>query len=115
MAKLETIDLKDMSDQMEEYQRISEQINLLERKIKPLEFKKDSLEQEFKDRMENADIGFMDGYQVSYKRGVRKTLNQKLLKLTMPKVYEDFCEEKPSRRFSIKKMEDKAEVEDFSF
>lgn len=102
---IEVIDLKDMAEEMEAYQAYKTMLDAKKAELERIEIKISEYENKFKSRMENADMGFMDGYQISYKRGTRKQFDRKGLEKAFPKIVEQFTKEVPARRFSVKKLE----------
>lgn len=87
----------------EEWDELEAQISVLKAQLKTLERRQEIIEQGFKDRLEDADIGVMNGWEALYKRTTQSRLNTKKLKAELPDLYEQYTEAKPFRRFELKR------------
>jgi putative phage-type endonuclease len=70
--------------------------------IERLERRKDELEQIIKAEIKDAQGGFCKGYTVTWKNGVRKILDGKLLKAQKPNSWEAYAKTTPVRNFKIR-------------
>lgn len=109
-------DVLDLAGQEENLDRlcdINDRISKMEKEVKRLKKVKEPLEKDIKSMLENADIGITVGYQVDYKRGTTHRFNDKKLKEERPEIFERYYEEKPLRRFTVKRIETAGEEFDF--
>lgn len=90
-----------MEDLARAWSDVDSKIRELKWQIKILERSKENLESGFKNRMENADLGTLSGYEVRYKRSSQKRFNSAKFKADHPEEYSAYLEEKPFRRFEI--------------
>lgn len=110
---METTNLIGLEDTVSNVYEIDRKIDALKAQIKELEKRKKASEELLKKRLEKADIGVLEGWQVEYKRSTCHTLNQKRLKEEKPEIYKQFMEESVRRRFAVKKTQE--EPNDFFF
>lgn len=93
-----TVDLK------REYQdKITELLSLKET-ISQLETQAKALENEIKNELKDAEIGFVQNYQVTWKQFESNRVDTKKLKEQFPQVYEQVIKPSSYRRFNIKQI-----------
>lgn len=109
----EVMDLAGREEDLDRLCDLNGRIDKYKKEVKRLEKLKDPLEKGIKSMLEDADIGITVGYQVDYKRGTTHRFNQERLRQEHPGIYEEYYEERPFRRFSIKRVETAGEEFDF--
>lgn len=77
----------------------------LKQNIKQLQEMAKKTENEIKNELKDAEIGFVDGYEVSWKPVVSNRLDTKRLKKEKPEIYEQFVKQSKSRRFNVKEID----------
>ena len=110
---METTNLIGLEDTVSNVYEIDQKITALKAQIKELEKRKEGSEKLLKERLKDADIGILEGWQVEYKRSVCRSLNQARLKEEAPDIYKRFTEESTRRRFTIKRTRE--ETDNFFF
>ncbi len=86
------------SEYTEKFKRYEEISDLM----KKLEQEKRTIEEEAKAFMDDAELGYADGYTVSWKAYESERLDSKALKAEKPEIYGEFVKTINSRRFMIK-------------
>lgn len=109
----EVMDLAGREEDLDRLCDLTARINSYKKEIKRLEKLKEPIEKSIKELLENSDIGITVGYQVDYKRGTTHRFNSEKLKEEKPDIFERYYEERPLRRFSIKRIETAGEEFDF--
>lgn len=109
----EVMDLAGREEDLDRLCDLTARINSYKKEIKRLEKLKEPIEKSIKEQLENSDIGITVGYQVDYKRGTTHRFNDKKLKEERPEIFERYYEEKPLRRFTVKRIETAGEEFDF--
>lgn len=93
-----TIDLKyEYKSKIEEYLSLKESIKELEEQAK-------ALENEIKNELKEAEYGFVQNYQVSWKPVISNRVDTKLLKSKFPNIYEQVVKPSSYRKFGIKQI-----------
>ena len=87
------------SEQMKEYQAVTEH-------IKQLENIKAQYENEFKETMKDATVGLCDGYKVTWKPTPTTRFDSKKFKEDDPETYDKYCKTTESRRFAVRKVKE---------
>lgn len=98
---LTTTNLTGFESLASDWSQVNSEIKELKEKLKILERQKAIIEDGFKEKMEDADLGVMTGWEARWKRASQKRLNQTKLKAEQPELYNSYCEDKPFRRFEI--------------
>ena len=113
----ETVSLLGLEEAMEQIAIRDEEIKCLKARIKKLEKVKEPLEELLKKRLEKADRGVADGFVVSYPRSTTHRFDSKALEKEDPETFAKYYKEVPSRRFTLKRVEQAIEpaAEDFNF
>lgn len=93
-----TVDLKyECKDKIEELLSLKETIWELDERAK-------TLENEIKNELKDAEIGFVQNYQVTWKQFESTRVDTKKLKEQFPQVYEQVIKPSSYRRFNIKQI-----------
>jgi putative phage-type endonuclease len=82
---------------IEEYQSLKDT-------IKQLEQQKKTIENELKNELKNAEVGYVGHYEVQWKPRIQNRVDAKLLKEKFPDIYEQVVKPSTSRYFSIKTL-----------
>lgn len=109
----EVMDLAGREEDLDRLCDLNGRIDKYKKEVKRLEKLKGPIEKSIKEQLENSDIGITVGYQVDYKRGTTHRFNDKKLKEERPEIFERYYEEKPLRRFTVKRIETAGEEFDF--
>lgn len=92
------IDLRyEYKDKIAELLSLKEAISQLETQVK-------ALENEIKNELKDAEVGFVQNYQVTWKQFESNRIDTKKLKEQFPQVYEQVIKPSSYRRFNIKKL-----------
>lgn len=75
-------------------------------KIRELEEQAKEIENNIKNELGRAEIGYTTQYEVDWKEVVSNRVDSKLLKNKYPKIYKEVCKESKTRRFSIKNLKE---------
>jgi len=93
-----SVDLKsEYKEKIEEYLSIKESIKTLEEKAK-------EVENQIKNELKDAEIGFIGNYQLDWKPIKSNRVDSKKLKSQFPNIYEQVVKETSYRRFGIKQI-----------
>ncbi|MED0702852.1 lambda-exonuclease family protein [Aeribacillus composti] len=93
-----SIDLKrEYKDKIDEYLSLKETIKELDERVK-------ALENAIKNELKDAETGFVQNYQVSWKSVTSNRVDTKKLKSQFPQVYEQVIKPSSYRKFSIKQI-----------
>lgn len=92
------IDLKN------EYKDKIEELLSLKETIKELDERAKTLENEIKNELKDAEVGFVQNYQVTWKQFESNRVDAKLLKTKFPNIYEQVVKPTSYRRFNIKQI-----------
>lgn len=93
-----TLDLKyEYKDKIAELLSLKETISQLESQAK-------ALENEIKNELKDAEIGFVQNYQVTWKQFESNRIDTKKLKEQFPQIYEQVLKPSSYRRFNIKQI-----------
>lgn len=95
IAKTESITLNGYAEKLKRREELSELIDKIEREKK-------SIEQEIKLAMAEAETAYCENYQVDWKNVLTSKLDVERIKLERPDIYQDYCKQNQSRRFTIK-------------
>ncbi|MFC3883782.1 YqaJ viral recombinase family protein [Bacillus songklensis] len=82
-----------------------EEYNSLKTTISQLEQQKKALENEMKNELKDAEVGFANGYEVLWKPRASSRVDSKALKEKFPDVYQQVVKQSVSRYFSIKQLD----------
>lgn len=74
--------------------------------IKQLELQAKEIENNIKNELGEAEIGYTPQFEVHWKAVTSNRINSKLLKEEYPEIYERVCKESVSRRFNIKSLKE---------
>jgi predicted phage-related endonuclease len=70
--------------------------------IKALEEQKKEIENNIKNELGQAEKGYINDYEISWKQVTSNRVDTKLLKSKYPDIYKDVCKESTYRKFGIK-------------
>ncbi|MGY6765721.1 YqaJ viral recombinase family nuclease [Faecalibacterium prausnitzii] len=93
-----TIDLK------YEYKDKIDELLSLKETIKQLKEQEKAIENEIKNELKDAEIGFIQNYQVSWKPVTQSRVDSKKLKSLFPDIYEQVLKSSSYRKFNIKEI-----------
>lgn len=89
-----------------EYAEKIETLMRLNADIKALEEQKKEIENNIKNELGQAEKGYINDYEVSWKQVISNRVDTKLLKSKYEDIYKEVCKESVSRRFSIKSLKE---------
>lgn len=78
----------------------------LKKQIKELQTKESEYENILKNTLGESEYGFSENYKVSWKQTTTSRFDAKTFKQNHPGVYQEYCKESTSRRFTIKEIKD---------
>lgn len=93
-----TVDLKG------EYKELINKYFMLKGSISDLEDQKKTIENNIKNELQDAEIGFIDKFQVNWKGYSSSRVDSKVLKSKYPEIYKEVCKESNARKFEIKEV-----------
>jgi len=86
------------------YKSKIEEYQALKNTIEQLEQQKKAIENEFKNELKDAEIGYVGHYEVQWKPRIQNRVDAKLLKEKFPDIYQQVVKPSTSRYFSIKTL-----------
>lgn len=89
----------DYKEKIDEYLQIKNSIKSLEEQMK-------EIENQIKQEMKEAEIGFVQNYQTEWKNIISNRVDTKKLKEQFPNIYSQVVKELSSRRFGIKQLKE---------
>ncbi|RXM74992.1 hypothetical protein DP146_14200, partial [Clostridium tetani] len=89
-----------------EYMDKIDELMQLKETIKNLEGQAKEIENNIKNELKEAEIGYAQGYEVNWKKVISNRVDSKLLKEKYSEIYKKVCKESVFRRFNIKNLKE---------
>lgn len=93
-------------DLKSEYAEKIETLMRLNADIKALEEQKKEIENNIKNELGQAEKGYINDYEISWKQVTSNRVDTKLLKSKYEDIYKEVCKESASRRFRVKNLKE---------
>lgn len=93
-------------DLKSEYMDKIDELMQLKETIKNLEGQAKEIENNIKNELKEAEIGYALGYEVNWKKVISNRVDSKLLKEKYSEIYKKVCKESVFRRFNIKNLKE---------